>query len=96
MEKMTKQYEIAVSNAWEISQALLDMKGGRYVLAMFIELVQELLGEGNIPGAVSAIRKLHEAAEVPFEQSALAEDDSAVWISLFFDALRDTLEASVF
>ena len=51
MELTAKQYEIAVNNAAEISQVLLDMEGGKYVLAMFSELVQELLKERNISGA---------------------------------------------
>lgn len=96
MEKMAKQYEIVVSNAWEISQTLLDMEGGRYVLAMFIELVQELLGEGNIPGAVTVMRKLHEAAEVPFEQCTPDGGDASVWLELFSAALGDALEESFF
>ena len=92
--EVVKQYEQIVSSAWEISQALLDMEGGRYVLAMFSELIQDLLGEGNISGAVSVVRKLHEAVEVPFEQCAPDEDENAAWTSLFFDALRDTFEAT--
>ena len=40
MESTAKQYETAVNNAAEISQVLLDMEGGKYVLAMFSELVQ--------------------------------------------------------
>ena len=96
MENEIKQYEKAVGRAWEISQTLFDMEGGRYVLAMFSELVQEMLDGGNVPGAVLVMRKLYEAAEVPFESCALAEEDRAVWLSLFFDAMRDTLEAAVF
>ena len=94
--EVVKQYEQIVSSAWEISQTVLDMEGGRYVLVMFIELVQELLGEGNISGAVAVMRKLYETAEVSFEQCALAEDDSGAWITLFSDALGDTLESIAF
>ena len=96
MEKVVKQYEQIVSRAWEISQVLLDIEGGRYVLAMFSELIQELLGEGNIAGAVAVMRKLHEAAEVPFEPCTLdegeGEDEGAAWTSLFLDALGDIPE----
>ena len=70
MELTAKQYEIAVNNAAEISQVLLDMEGGKYVLAMFSELVQELLKEGNISGAALVARKLHGAAWiVPFSET---------------------------
>ncbi|MCI8658597.1 MAG: hypothetical protein HFF72_14470 [Oscillospiraceae bacterium] len=65
------------------------------VLAMFSELVQELLDEGNTSGAASVVRKIYEAAEVTFEQSSLDGDSNAAWISLFSDALRDTLEDAV-
>ena len=95
METTAKQYEMVVSNASEISQVLLDMEGGKYVLAMFSELVQELLDEGNTSGAASVVRKIYEAAEVTFEQSSLDGDSNAAWISLFSDALRDTLEDAV-
>lgn len=44
------------------------MEGGKYILALFSELVQELLDEGNVSGAASVTRKLYEAAEVPIEQ----------------------------
>ena len=95
MEITAKQYKMVVSNASEISQALLDMEGGTYVLAMFSELLQELLDEGNISGAASVVRKIYEAAEIPFEQSSLDDNSNAAWISLFSDALRDTLEDAV-
>ena len=95
MESTTRQYETAVNNAAEISQVLLDMEGGKYVLAMFSELVQELLDEGNTSGAASVVRKIYEAAEVTFEQSSLDGDSNAAWISLLSDALRDTLEDAV-
>lgn len=102
MEKVVKQYEQIVSRAWEISQVLLDIEGGRYVLAMFSELIQELLGEGNIAGAVAVMRKLHEAAEVPFEPCTLDEgededeDEGAAWTSLFLDALGDIPETTAY
>ena len=43
MESTTRQYETAVNNAAEISQVLLDMEGGNYILTLLGELVQELL-----------------------------------------------------
>ena len=92
MEITAKQYEMVVSNASEISQMFLDMGGGNYILALLSELVQELLDEGNTSGATSVVRKIYEAAEIPFEQSSLDGDSNAAWISLFSDALRDTLE----
>ena len=95
MESTTRQYETAVNNAAEISQVLLDMEGGKYVLALLGELVQELLDEGNTSGAALVVRKIYEAAEVTFEQSSLDGDSNAAWISLFSDALRDTLEDAV-
>lgn len=95
METTAKRYEMVVSNSSEISQVLLDMEGGNYILALLGELVQELLDEGNTSGAASVVRKIYEAAEVPFEQSSLDGDSNAAWISLFSDALRDTLEDAV-
>ena len=95
MESTTRQYETAVNNAAEISQVLLDMEGGNYILTLLGELVQELLDEGNTSGAASVVRKIYEAAEVTFEQSSLDGDSNAAWISLFSDALRDTLEDAV-
>ena len=92
METTAKQYEVAVNNASEISQVILDMEGGRYVLAMFNEMVQELLKEGNISGAASVARKLHGAAEVPFELDALDESNTAAWIVPFSEILGKILE----
>lgn len=96
MELTAKQYEIAVNNAAEISQVLLDMEGGRYILAMFNEMVQELLKEGNISGAASVTRKLHGAAEVPFELDALDESNTAAWIVPFSETLAGILEERIF
>ena len=96
MELAAKLYEIAVNNAAEISQVLLDMEGGKYVLAMFSELVQELLKEGNISGAALVARKLHEAAEVPFELDALDESNTVAWIDLFSETLSGVLEGENF
>ena len=95
MGTTVKQYEMVISNVSEISQVLLDMEGGNYILALLGELVQELLDEGDTSGAASVVRKIYEAAEVTFEQSSLDGDSNAAWISLFSDALRDTLEDAV-
>ena len=96
MELTAKQYEIAVNNAAEISQVLLDMEGGKYVLAMFSELVQELLKERNISGATLVARKLHGAAEVPFELDVLDESNAVAWIVLFSETLSGVLEGENF
>ena len=96
MELTAKQYEIAVNNAAEISQVLLDMEGGKYILALFSELVQELLEKGNISGAVSVVRKLHGVAEVPFELEALDESNAAAWIVSFSEILGGILEDGIF
>lgn len=96
MESTTRQYETAVNNAAEISQVLLDMEGGKYVLALFSELVQELLDEGNIPGATSVVRKLYEAAEIPIKEDILSESDATAWVTLFATALGDALEEGIF
>lgn len=95
METTAKRYEMAISNASEISQVFLDMEGGKYVLTMFSELLQELLDEGNISGAVSVVRKLHEAAEIPSEESALNGGSNVAWFPLFSGVLGDTLEDAV-
>ena len=95
MESTAKQYETATNNAAEISQVLLDMEGGKYVLTMFSELLQELLDEGNIPGAASVVYKLYEAVEVASEESALDGDSDAAWFSLFSGVLEDALENTV-
>ena len=96
MESTAKQYEIAVNNAAEISQVLLDMEGGKYVLALFSELLQELLDEGNISGATSIVRKLHGAAEVPLELDALDDSNITVWIVPFSEMLGEILEEVIF
>lgn len=96
MELTAKQYEIAVNNAAEISQVMLDIECGNYVLTMFVEVLQELLENRNISGATLVLRKLHEAAEVPFEQAILDESNIATWVTLFFETLRDIWEESVF
>lgn len=96
MKSIAKQYETAVNNAAEISQVLLDMEDGKYVLALFSELVQELLDEGNISGATSVVRKLHEAAEVPIEQDMRSENNITAWVTLFATALGNSLEESIF
>jgi len=91
METMVKQYEIAVNNAVEISQAILDMEGGRYILVMLNELLQDLLYEENLSGTASVVRKLHEAADVPLGQSEL-DEGSIAWIICFVGVLTDILE----
>lgn len=96
MELTAKQYEISVNNAAEISQILLDMEGGKYVLAMFSELLQELLDEGNISGSTSVVRKLYEAAEISIGQDKLSESNATAWVMLFAEALGNTLEESIF
>lgn len=96
MELTAKQYETAVNNAAEISQVLLDMEGGKYVLALFSELVQELLDEGNTSGATSVVRKLYEAAEISIKQDMLSESDATAWVALFATAFGDTLEEGIF
>lgn len=93
MELTAKQYETVVNNASEISQVLLDMEGGKYVLALLSELVQELLDEGNISGATSIVRKLYGAAEVPFE---LDESNITAWIVPFSEILDGILEKGIF
>lgn len=95
MEITAKQYKTAVNNAAEISQVRLDMEGGKYALTMFSELLQELLDEGNISGAASVVRKLHEAAEIPSEERALNGGSNVAWFPLFSGVLGDTLEDAV-
>ena len=92
METTAKRYEMVISNASEISQVLLDMEGGKYVLALFSELVQELLDEGN----TSVVRKLYEAVEIPIKQDILSESDATAWVTLFATALGDALEEGIF
>ncbi len=96
METTAKQYELAINSAAEISQVLLDMEGGKYILAVFNELVQELLAGGNISGAVLVVRKLHETTRVTMEFGARAENDTPAWVASFTEALDDAFEASVF
>ena len=96
MESTTRQYETAVNNAAEISQVLLDMEGGKYVLALFSELVQELLDKGNTSGATSVVRKLYEAVEIPIKQDVLSESNATAWVTLFATALGDALEEGIF
>lgn len=96
MELTAKQYEIAVNNVAEISQVLLDMEGGKYVLALFSELVQELLDKGNISGATSVVHKLYGAAEVPFELDALDESNTAAWVVPFSEILGGIFEEGIF
>lgn len=72
------------------------MEGGKYILAMFSELLQELLGEGNISGVASVVCKLYEAAEIPIELNMLIEDNIAAWVALFAEVLRDTSEEKIF
>ena len=74
---------------------LLDIEGGKYILAMRSELLQELLDEENISGAASVVRKLYEAAEIPSEKSVLDGGNNAAWFSLFSGALKDTIEDAV-
>lgn len=66
------------------------------VLALFSELVQELLDEGNTSGATSVVRKLYEAAEIPIKQEILSESDATAWVTLFATALGDALEEGIF
>lgn len=96
MELTVKQYKTAVNTVAEISQVLLDMEGGKYVLALFSELLQELLDEGNTSGATSVVRKLCEAAEISIKQDILSESDATAWVALFATAFGDALEEGIF
>ena len=66
------------------------------VLALFSELVQELLDEGNTSGATSVVRKLYEAVEIPIKQYVLSESNATAWVTLFATALGDALEEGIF
>jgi hypothetical protein len=96
MELTAKQYEIAVNNAAEISQILLNMEDGKYILALFSELLGDMLNAKDISGAILVIQKLCEATEVPFEQPEPGRNDVAMWISLFSEAWDEVLEESIF
>lgn len=96
MEIAAKQYKRIISNASEIAQVLLDMEGGKYVLTVFSELVQEFLDEGNIFGTISVVQKLYEVAELPIKRDTLSESDATAWVTLFATALGDALEESIF
>ena len=95
METTARQYATAVNNVAEISQVILGMEGGKYILALFSELVQELLKEGNISGAALVARMLHGATEVPFELDALDESNTATWIVPFSETLGEILEERI-
>lgn len=96
MENVTKKYEAAVNSAAKISQVILDMEGGRFVLSMLGELLMDLLDEGNLAGAMTVLQKLCEVSEVPFAELELDVDDPAVWTTLLVNALIDVLEESIF
>ena len=90
MDKRIKQYEALVNNAVEISQAMLDMEGGRYLLSIFSELVHDMLDEGNISGAETVVRKLYETVDVPFPGQHT--EDTSAWTELFIGEIEDVSE----
>ncbi|WP_297235921.1 hypothetical protein [uncultured Flavonifractor sp.] len=96
MEITVEQYKIAVNNATEISQMILDMEGGKFILAMFVEMLQDLLAEGNVSGAASVMRKLHDVAEVSFKQDLSDVESLATWLLLFSEVLDDILDGEPF
>lgn len=96
MEKVVKQYEMLVSNAGKITQTMLDGDSGKYVLTVLRELLRDLLEVGNVSGAILVIRKLYEAAGIPFEKMETCVADAVAWVALLIEALEDAFEESGF
>ncbi len=93
MLQADKCYEAVVNAAAETANALLDLEGGRLVATIVVEMIQELLTEGNAGGAMIVLRKLFEVADVMMPEWAEMDDgQNSRCLALWADVLVDTLK----
>ncbi len=90
-----KCYEAVVNAAAEAVNTLLDLEGGRFVVVIVAEMIQELLSEDNVGGAMIILRKLFEVADVTMPEWATLDDSqNSQWLELWADVLVDALECA--
>ena len=77
-----------VSDAVAIADVFFDLTGGKWILALFCEILEELLTTDNISGAATAIQKLYEVAEQPLSWVDQMDAEHSV---LFANILKDIL-----
>ncbi len=90
-----KCYEAVVNAAAEAVNTLLDLEGGRFVVVIVAEMIQELLNAGNADGAMIILRKVFEVTDVTTPEWAEMDDaQNSRWLGLWADALTDALECT--
>ncbi len=88
-----KCYEAVVNAAAEAVNTLLDLEGGRFVVVIVAEMIQELLNAGNADGAMIILRKVFEVTDVTTPEWAEMDDaQNSRWLELWADVLVDTLK----
>ncbi len=90
-----KCYEAVVNAAAEAVNTLLDLEGGKFVVIIVAEMIQELLNAGNADGAMIILRKVFEVADVMMSEWAELDDgQDGQWLKLWAEVLADTLECT--
>lgn len=83
------QYTIMVSEISEIADVFSDVGGGRWCLAIFCELLQELIISGEWKVARMGIKKLYEAAESKCEINYESEDAVRAFVFALSESISD-------
>ena len=86
-------YKPLTQQAAEVVDFFTDLCGGRLMLAIYTELLNEFIVQNELSSARSLVNKLYEIADIPlFTEEATNESDSSEWISMFSELLTDVLD----
>lgn len=92
MSNFLTQYEAVLSTAADAANAYLDMDGGEFLLAWTGELIQGLVAEGDLAGAILTAQRMCEAVGVECHWASRedrGEETAEVWPTLFAEVLID-------
>lgn len=85
----SSQYTIIVSEISGIADVFSDVGGGRWCLAIFCELLQELIISGEWKAARMGIEKLYEATESKCEINYESEDAVRAFVFALSESITD-------
>lgn len=88
MGKNEFRYREIYSLAAEVSACILDMDGGRFLLAVMVELMQDFLDSGDIFAAEVVAAELCSISETLYESATdLNEEEKSAWLIQFSEML---------
>jgi len=87
---ISTRYQAVLDSAADVASALLDMEGGRFILAVIREVLQNLLDDENFSGASILIHALCESTFVPFDFDPFPPADIA--LRVWSDTLSNVFE----